>query len=85
MVIDVTGMERQIFQMQDKYIKNVVYKILVLADIGSNKKAKGRKVWLLRKQLWDKYVGSFDLTVGICDLIRWKFIYYFVFPHFLLL
>lgn len=62
-----------------------MYKILVLADIGSNKKAKGCNIWLLRKHLWDKYVGSFDLTVDIYDLIRWKFIYHFVFPHFLLL
>lgn len=62
-----------------------MYKILVLADISSNKKAKGRNIWLLRKHLWDKYVGSFDLTVDIYDLIRWKFIYHFVFPHFLLL
>lgn len=62
-----------------------MYKILVLADISSNKKAKGHNIWLHGKHLWDKCVGSFDLTVGICDVIRWKCIYYFVFPHFLLL
>lgn len=46
-------------------MKSCIYNILILANINSNYKMKGHNIWPLRKHLWDKFVGGFDLIVEI--------------------